>query len=410
MNLQTIHSTAIIYRADLYPRFKPNPRAIQEYSQNLEALPPIEVSQNNILIDGYHRWKAHETAGVDEIRCVVTQVASEMELLMLAVLRNATHGQQLTAEEKKKYALMWWQVLDDEDICKTLSIAPRTFREWTKNKREQFEEQQRQVVYDLWMACHTQEAIAERTGVSVGTVNSRIAEFFKNGGGADSEFFRDFEPQLYSVWNFRKATNEVRHFGNIPPEIVDNLLYYYTQPFDVVFDPFGGGGSTIDKCLERKRRYYVSDLSPIPARSDIRKHDVMAGLPDDLPVPSLVFLDPPYWKQAEGKYSSEDTDLGNVDLELFLKTIGDIAKDVKRKWSGKHDGRLALIIGPYKHDGKYIDLALLCYERISKYLNLLQRISVPYSTQVHGGAFVKMAKEKKEILYLNRDLMIFGRE
>ena len=45
---------------------------------------------------------------------------------------------------------------------------------------------------------------------------------------------------MCNIWNFSKATNEVRHFGNIPPEIIDNLLYYFTEPHDVVFDPFGG--------------------------------------------------------------------------------------------------------------------------------------------------------------------------
>jgi len=76
----------------------------------------------------------------------------------------------------------------------------------------------------------------------------------------------DFSPELYTIWNFGEATNVVRHFGNIPPQILDNLLYYYTQPLDVVFDPFAGGGMTIDVCQQRQRRYYVSDLTPSPAR------------------------------------------------------------------------------------------------------------------------------------------------
>jgi hypothetical protein len=29
----------------------------------------------------------------------------------------------------------------------------------------------------------------------------------------------DFAPQLYTVWNFPKSTNAVKHFGNVPPEI-----------------------------------------------------------------------------------------------------------------------------------------------------------------------------------------------
>jgi len=191
---------------------------------------------------------------------------------------------------------------------------------------------------------------------------------------------------------------------------LDNLLYYYTKPFDIVFDPFGGGGMTIDVCKRRQRRYYVSDLSPIPARiTEIRQHDITTGLPDDLPVPDFVFLDPPYWKQAHKKYSQKETDLGNVDLDCFLNTIADITKAIKRKWYGRDNGRLALIIGILKQDGDFVDLPFMCYEVISKYLELETRIQVPYSTQVHGGNFVKMAKEKKELLYLSRDLMVFKR-
>lgn len=407
--MNTIKASEVVYREDLYPRFKPNPSKIQEYAENLELLPPIEVSQHHILIDGYHRWKAYQTAGVDEIPCVITEVKSEQELLMLAVRRNAAHGQQLTQEEKKRYAIRWWDVLPDDEIIETLSISRNTFLRWTRDKRREKEAEQKHRVYDLWMRCETQERIAEQVGVPRQTVADWIANFAEIDPEADSGIFRDFEPELYTVWNFGKATNEVRHFGNIPPEIIENLLYYYTKPFDVVFDPFGGGGSTIDVCLRRKRRYYVSDLNPIPARPDIRKHDITQGLPDDLPVPDLVFLDPPYWKQAKGKYSDDPNDLGNMDLERFLETIGSIARDVKRKWRADHSGKLAIIIGPWNVIGEFVDLPFLCYERIAKYLTPVQRITVPYNTQIHGGAYVKLAKEKRELLYLTRDLMVFER-
>jgi DNA modification methylase/ParB-like chromosome segregation protein Spo0J len=219
----------------------------------------------------------------------------------------------------------------------------------------------------------------------------------------------DFQPKIYSLWSFPKLTNGARVFGSVPQEILENLLYYYTRPFDVVFDPFAGGGMTIDVCKRRYRRYFACDLNPIAERQhEIRRHDITTGLPAALPVPDLVFLDPPYWKQAEGKYSQDQTDLGNVGLETFLNAIGEIAKNVKRKWTKQHQGKLALIIGPWKQDGRYVDLPFLCYQRIAQYLSLVQRITVPYSTEIHGGAYVERAKQKKEILYLTRDLMVFG--
>ena len=48
------------------------------------------------------------------------------------------------------------------------------------------------------------------------------------------------KPELYNIWNFAKITNETQHPGNIPKEIIENLLYYYTKPFDVVYDPMAG--------------------------------------------------------------------------------------------------------------------------------------------------------------------------
>ena len=38
-------SKDIVFREDLYPRFEPNQRIIQEYSESIEYLPPIEVNQ-----------------------------------------------------------------------------------------------------------------------------------------------------------------------------------------------------------------------------------------------------------------------------------------------------------------------------------------------------------------------------
>ncbi|HMB45697.1 MAG TPA: hypothetical protein VKL21_07740 [Candidatus Methanoperedens sp.] len=35
----------------------------------------------------------------------------------------------------------------------------------------------------------------------------------------------DFHPQLYNIWNFARNNNETKHFGNVPTEITENLLY-----------------------------------------------------------------------------------------------------------------------------------------------------------------------------------------
>jgi hypothetical protein len=57
---------------------------------------------------------------------------------------------------------------------------------------------------------------------------------------------------------------------------VDNLLYLYTKPFDIVLDPFAGGGSTIEVCKKRFRRKMFSDHKPIVEReTEIRQYDLI---------------------------------------------------------------------------------------------------------------------------------------
>jgi len=408
-NNEVRNTRDIVVNQEIYPRFKTNPAKIQEYAENIELLPPIEISQNNILIDGYHRLKAFETEKRETIPVVITEVANQAELEQLTVKRNSTYGMQLTRDEKIKCAQKWWGNLSDDIIIATLSISERTLSRWTTDKREDSERRQNQEIFDLWLSCLTEQEIADIVGLDIATISRKIAIFLQNSQLAEINNFSNFTPQKYAMWNFGKATNRAKIFGNIPPEIIDNLLYYFTNPFDVVFDPFGGGGSTIDKCIERNRRYFVSDLTPIPARPDICQWDMTQGLPPNLPVPDLVFLDPPYWRQAKGKYSDKPQDLSNMPLDRFVSTIASIAQETKRKWSGNRpNGKLALIIGQFQEDWQYTDLPFLCYQAVIKYLKPVVRIQVPYSTDVHKGNFVNMAKEGKHILYLSRDLMVFG--
>lgn len=49
----------ITFREDLYPRIETSAITVQKYAEDLDVLPPIEINQNNELIDGWHRWTAH---------------------------------------------------------------------------------------------------------------------------------------------------------------------------------------------------------------------------------------------------------------------------------------------------------------------------------------------------------------
>lgn len=112
---------------------------------------------------------------------------------------------------------------------KILSISYKTLERYVKYRKDAFKAQQKQQIYDLWLACESQTQIEEITGIPQRTISDVLATFSENRQLSESAKFSDFSQEsstlrIYDIWNFNKATNEVRHFGNIPPEIIGNLL------------------------------------------------------------------------------------------------------------------------------------------------------------------------------------------
>lgn len=409
----------IVWRDDLYPRIEPDPATIQRYAADLTVLPPIEVNQRNELIDGYHRWTAHRKENAAEIEVTVTETASDVELLALACKRNSAHGLQLADKDKRSMAIRLYASgtgMEKKEIAETLSVSERTVSGYLADTDKQLREQRRETIRALWLACHTQQEIADAVGVDKATASRELEDCCnpealpKSNKLAALHEDADWVPPLYDIWNPGKLSDDqITHFGNTPVEFVDNLLYLYTKPFDIVVDPFAGGGSTIDVCKKRSRRYWVSDRLPTVERTDIRQHELS---PDNISGPArwgdvaLVYLDPPYWKQAAGKYSDDPTDLANMELDEFTTTLtGIINAYAKKLHAGAH---IACIISPTQwpnedkstvyHD---IDIAQSVKPK------LVQRILCPYSTQQYNGTQVEIAKERKLLLALTRTMLVW---
>lgn len=407
----------IIFREDLYPRFEPDPQTIQRYAEDLEVLPPIIINQHNELIDGYHRWTAHKKAKAEEIKVKVVETRSDREVLELAIKANAAHGLQLSRDDKRNMALKLYTGDNKHELAKMLSVSVKSISRWVEHIDKAKKEERDRKIREMWMACYTQEEIAETTNTPRQTIADHIKVLPDLDKCPKSAKLKatyedpDWQPPLYNIWTFHKNNNKTKHFGNTAVEIVDRLLYMFTKPFEIVVDPFGGGGSTIDICKERLRRYWVSDRLPIPERKDIRQYDIAEGAPPlngrwkDV---SLVYLDPPYWRQAENQYSSDSEDLGNMQLDEFYNVLVRFMQDcAKRMRQGSH---IALIIQPtqWKADNKeYIDHVFDLVARTPKQMKYKQRIICPYSTEQYNAQQVNWAKENKQVLTLNRELIIW---
>ena len=75
--------------------------------------------------------------------------------------------------------------------------------------------------------------------------------------------------QLNSIdWNFfdktDKLTNRLHWYpGTFPQEIPSALIQSLTQENDIVFDPYGGIGTTVSEAIRLKRRCIISDINPV---------------------------------------------------------------------------------------------------------------------------------------------------
>jgi len=277
------------------------------------------------------------------------------------------------------------------------------------------------IAMDLLNPYLTQQEVAERNGCSQAAVSRyqkellcKIAELAKMNNedlqAADLDFLIDYKKfiendlLLYNIWNVGRGDNN-SHFGHFPKLFMKNLLYYHTQPFDLIYDPFAGSGTTIDACREMFRKCVVSDLKPDKSRPEIFEHDITTGLPDDLPKPDMVFLDPPYWIQARGKYSDSEKDLANMSLDDFYKTMNHLFDEI----SDRKISKIALVISPTQYPNN-----LVFEDHIFKFDKMLHdkyeiemRYILPYSTQQYNGTQVERAKEEKICLSLNRDLVVW---
>ncbi|MDE2821302.1 MAG: ParB N-terminal domain-containing protein [Chloroflexota bacterium] len=85
----------------LDPRNKRSQETINGYAESLDRMPPIDIDQNNRILDGIHRYLAHEQAGREEIEVKVFNIEDDVEALKHSISANAKHGVPFKESETK---------------------------------------------------------------------------------------------------------------------------------------------------------------------------------------------------------------------------------------------------------------------------------------------------------------------
>lgn len=227
----------------------------------------------------------------------------------------------------------------------------------------------------------------------------------------------------FNIWNIQRPDTKfgIQHPGQIPGQIVLNLIYHYMPEDALIIDPMAGGGSTHDVCqwlnglsgTGYDLTCHSFDLDPkrefIQQKNCVDEDWNMNGA-------DLVFLDPPYFSMKKDEYVPNDFTASFDSFERAITTVF-----VRAYEALKPGGICAIIIQPqtekdvdYSKDLVCIDTPYTCMKLMEAVgFRHYQRIQTPLSTQQFNATDMKRVKkyeERKRLLGTSRDLILMKKD
>jgi hypothetical protein len=212
---EEIKLSEITYKESFYPRQKPNSGTIEEYAEALDAgakFPPIILAKEviepkngdgepkahtNLLLDGYHRWKAYVKAneGKEESEQRLTipvefhEIPEGVPVKLYALSLSAKHGLRVTNGDKEAVCRECFEANEGIPIKTLASYCSVTFRKAKDFLGEllgKFEETKKSHTIRLDMLGWTQQEIADQLKTiwpeAIGTSQDEVSRFLRKNG------------------------------------------------------------------------------------------------------------------------------------------------------------------------------------------------------------------------------------
>jgi hypothetical protein len=392
---------SVAFVKHLYPRVKEDQDAIERYRAAIDRLPPIVVARGEVLVDGFHRWQAHIREGLEGIEAIDLGNLSDIEIRKESIRRNASHGQQLATTDKRANADWLYRqgTRDPAELMELLSITRSTLDTYLRDAKRDEKEQGKAKAWEMWLDCFSYRQVGEVLGVDHHTVAAWCGEKADASGNSPPLDVAPHFTCMSNFWEFDEDADarygDKNYPGYLHPRVIQHLLSFYTEPGQIVFDPFAGSGTTIEVSKEMRRRVWASDIQgnanyPLVP---IHRHDITTGWPKDAPDKvDLIILDPPEWEGGPNHWrTSMDRILGMCPRHV---TVG---------------GHVAIIIRPVQcDDGSVIDrLGDILKSACNRDLQLRGRAVVPYPESKFTHQQIASARTNKRLLAAYKDVVLF---
>ena len=153
--------------------------------------------------------------------------------------------------------------------------------------------------------------------------------------------------------------NDKDFHGLFIPEIPFQFILRFTKRNEIVWDCFGGSGTTKKVADLLHRECIINDLNPVHnyiKRGDSRKFNPKKNV-------QLIFMHPPYWDIV--KYSEQENDGSNQDtLKNYLNWFEDVVDNVIQYLDKNRF--LILVCGNIYKNSEELTLGVWCKDIITK--------------------------------------------
>ena len=140
---------------------------ILEYAEIIHSLPPVTVSPDYTLLDGYHRYYAHDAAGAEFI---YVEIESEKDPLVAAIQANLKHGVPLATDHKRQWAELLEGRFTQSRIAEIFDVSQATISNWLSDIRKKRIEERNLEIISGYKAGKSITDIADELKLSVSTV------------------------------------------------------------------------------------------------------------------------------------------------------------------------------------------------------------------------------------------------
>lgn len=230
----------ISLRDNLSPRDGIDQDAVKEYTANIADLPPILVAMDKaenetealtenedfkvyVLIDGWHRYYAHQAAGHDEIWAIVDTELKPKDFFFRAICSNKAHGIRLTAGEKIRISKYLF-IAEHRSAAEISQAIGCSVRHATDLIKELAHEKKRRAI-------HLARDAADR-----GFSERQIAEYLQNLGykASKSGVNRWLQPEPVPTYTVKDkdAIQVSPQIGESPKRDTEQLVNEGGQPID----------------------------------------------------------------------------------------------------------------------------------------------------------------------------------